>query len=106
MSEQDKEIAIHALNLLGALVEVHADNNIATPPMYEALELAVRMAEQLEDEELVENLKFTLIQTGEVVATLTERMENLNNLIEQAKESDTLGEFVKNLTKSDEPDTI
>jgi hypothetical protein len=103
MSEHANEIAKHALLLLGALVESHADNGIATPPMYQALDVAIQMAEHLDDnEELLELLKFTQIQCGEVVAVLTERIENLSNLIEKAKESDTLGEFVKNLTEHDE----
>lgn len=105
MSENhDHEIAIHALTLLGALVETHADNGVATPPMYKALEVAIEMAEHLEGEdaeELVNSLKFTQIQCGEVIEQLQERMEKLANLIEQAKSTDTLEEFVKNLTETE-----
>lgn len=102
MSEHSNEIAKHALLLLGALVETHADNGVATPPMYQALDVAIQMAEHLDDnEELLEILKFTQIQCGDVVATLEKRMADLAELIEKAKETDTLGEFVKNLTENE-----
>lgn len=105
MSENhDHQIAIHALTLLGALVESHADNGIATPPMYQALDVAIQMAEHLEGEdaeELVNLLKFTQIQCGEIIEQLQEKLEKLSQLVEQARETDTLAEFVKNLTENE-----
>ena len=84
----EKQIAKHALMLLGALIETHIDNGVATPPMYQALGIAVEMAEHLEDEqELVNELKFTQIQCGEAVDELEAKLEELKIAIADLRSS-------------------
>jgi hypothetical protein len=61
----DREIATNALVLLGATAEGCAENGLANPILYQSLELAIELAERLDEPDLVMLLKSALIGVGE-----------------------------------------
>jgi hypothetical protein len=61
----DREIATNALVLLGATAEGCAENGLANPILYRGLELAIELAEHLDEPDLVVLLKSALIGVGE-----------------------------------------
>lgn len=61
----DREIATNALVLLGATAEGCAENGLANPILYRSLELAIELAEHLDEPDLVVLLKSALIGVGE-----------------------------------------
>jgi hypothetical protein len=61
----DREIATNALVLLGATAEGCAENGLANPILYQSLELAIELAEHLDEPDLVVLLKSALIGVGE-----------------------------------------
>jgi hypoxanthine-guanine phosphoribosyltransferase len=61
----DREIATNALVLLGATAEGCAENGLANPILYRSLEIAIEMAEELDEPDLVMLLKSALIVVGE-----------------------------------------
>lgn len=66
MDEQDyKQLATNALVLLGATAETCAENGLANPILYRSLEVAVELAEELDEPDLVVLLKSALIGVGE-----------------------------------------
>lgn len=66
MDEQEyKNIATNALVLLGATAEDCAENGLANPILYSSLEIAIEMAEELDEPDLVVLLKSALIVVGE-----------------------------------------
>jgi hypothetical protein len=66
MDEQDyKELAINTLVLLGATAETCAEAGLANPILYRSLEVAIELAECLDEPDLVVLLKSTLIGVGE-----------------------------------------
>jgi len=53
MDEQDyKQLATNALVLLGATAETCAENGLANPILYRSMEVAVEMAEYLDEPDL------------------------------------------------------
>ena len=68
MDEQDyKELAMNALVLLGATAETCAEAGLANPILYRSLEVAIELAEPLDEPDLVMLLKSALIGVGEGV---------------------------------------
>lgn len=66
MDEQDyKELAMNALVLLGATAETCAEAGLANPILYRSLEVAIQLAEHLDEPDLVMLLKSALIGVGE-----------------------------------------
>lgn len=66
MDEQEyKNLATNALVLLGATAEGCAENGLANPILYRSLEIAIEMAEELDEPDLVVLLKSALISVGE-----------------------------------------
>jgi len=61
----DREIATNALVLIGATAEGCAENGLANPILYRSLEIAIELAERLDEPDLVVLLKSALIGVGE-----------------------------------------
>jgi hypothetical protein len=77
MSEQmdDREIAGVAITIVGAIAENFISDGYCDPLMYNALRATANLAERLGDcEDLVVNLKLTIMEAGEVMNRMIDEL--------------------------------
>jgi hypothetical protein len=93
MDEQDyKQLATNALVLLGATAETCAENGLANPILYRSLEVAVEMAEYLDEPDLVMLLKSALIGVGEGIEETMAMVKEIKSRLDFMKS----GEYNQN----------
>lgn len=73
ISEHD--IAVMALSIVGGLIENYCENNYCDPTMYNALELASKLAKKLGEVELAERITTVMIHAGETINALIDEHE-------------------------------
>ena len=72
----EREVTLKLLALIGATAEASAEAGLATPILYTQIDIAIRMAEELElGQELITHLKITQIALGEAVKDTMEMVE-------------------------------
>ncbi len=77
----DRETTLKLFALIGATAEASAESGMATPILYTQIDIAVKMAEELElGEDIITHLKLTQIALGEAV---NETMEMIDTMKEQ-----------------------
>jgi hypothetical protein len=85
----EREVAVNALALIGAIASAHAEQGWGNPLLYQGLEAGIHLAEHLDNEdELVVLLKSCLIEMGEAVAENEARMLALKEAIESGNLTD------------------
>lgn len=86
MDEQDyKELACHALVLLGATAEACAEAGLANPILYRSLEVAIQMAEYLDEPDLIVLLKSASIEVGEGIEETMAMVKELKSKLDFMK---------------------
>jgi len=77
----DRETTLKLFALIGATAEASAESGMATPILYTQIDIAVKMAVELElGEDIITHLKLTQIALGEAV---NETMEMIDTMKEQ-----------------------
>lgn len=72
----DRETTLKLFALIGATAEASAESGMATPILYTQIEIAVKMAEELElGDDLINHLKLTQISLGEAVKDTMEMID-------------------------------
>lgn len=80
----EREVAVNALALIGAIASAHAEQGWGNPLLYQGLEAGIHLAEHLDNEdELIVLMKSCLIEMGEAVAENEARMEKIHELLQQ-----------------------
>lgn len=72
----DRETTLKLFALIGATAEASAESGMATPILYTQIDIAVKMAEELElGEDIITHLKLTQIALGEAVKDTMEMID-------------------------------
>lgn len=72
----EREVTLKLLALIGATAEASAEAGLATPILYTQIDIAIKMAEELElGQELITHLKLSQIALGEAVKDTIEMVE-------------------------------
>lgn len=91
----DKELAIASLVLLGSTIESHLEHNLSTPLFYQALELAIQIANEVGLQELTDRLTCLQMEVGEHNA-------KTQAFLEKIAESGDFDTLIENLTNKDD----
>lgn len=74
----DRETTLKLFALIGATAEASAESGMATPILYTQIDIAVKMAEELElGEDIITHLKLTQIALGEAVKDTMEMIDTM-----------------------------
>lgn len=83
----EREVAENALTLICAITSAHAENGWGNPILYSGLEAAIHLASHLEPDEntqeLTDLLQTCLIEMGEGVAENEERLNKVQELLDE-----------------------
>ena len=72
----ERETTLKLFALIGATAEASAESGMATPILYTQIDIAVKMAEELElGEDIINHLKLTQIALGEAVKDTMEMID-------------------------------
>lgn len=78
-----KEVALQALILFGSTCEAFAEQGLAHPFFYRGLEVAIQMAEYLDEDDLVVLLKSVQIEIGEGIQDTLSKIEEIKERLDK-----------------------
>lgn len=78
-----KEVALQALVLFGSTCEAFVEQGLAHPIFYRGLDIAIQMAEYLDEDDLVVLLKSVQIAVGEGIQDTLDKVKELKEQLDK-----------------------